>query len=148
MSIIENTKLIADFMRLTNLRTQRISIYKEPNLKYYRRTTYEKDGLCPWCHNGVSHGNHETCYVLDIDKLKYHTSWDCLMPVIEEIQEVGDRVEIFCNLRFRSCIIKGERNLKDFVFEEKTSEKTLIVVVYNCVIKYLEWLKKTEQQQH
>lgn len=96
----ENNKLIAEFMGL-KLNGGGRSIFDEPNLSFFRVTEYEKDGLCPYCQNGVNHGRHIKCYVLNPEKLHYDTDWNKLMPVItrvttlEEFQEQYEFNDLF-----------------------------------------------------
>lgn len=86
MSTIEKNKLIAEFMGIELVGGGQNLRELNPDLdKYFRKTTYARDGLCDWCHNGVSHGHSYRCYVIDDNKLKYHSSWDWLMPCIEKI---------------------------------------------------------------
>ena len=77
--IIEDNKLIAEFMGATYITA------KQPN---------------PYWENVPDNGQY-----LDTKRLKYHSSWDWLMPVVEKIQEVvGDNEELFETDMFESLI--------------------------------------------
>ncbi len=61
--------------------------------------------------------------VLRIDGLKYHSSWDWLMPVVEKISGSGYAGGIMSDL-------KGALIIAD------------IEAVYNAVIEFIEWYNK------
>jgi len=82
--IVKGNRIIAKYMNIT-LTGGTVPVFDSPNLKYFRLTTFEQDGLCSYCHNDVDHGHNIKCYVLDDSKLKYHKSWKALMPVIQKI---------------------------------------------------------------
>lgn len=140
MDTLQNNKLIAEFMGI-NLKSSNASVFDEPNLKYFRITEYKRDGLCEYCHNGVSHGHNIRCYVLDEEKLHYHESWDWLMPVVEKIEhglppfEDGNLINVTIGPT-RYCSIQDSNGE---LIEIITSEPTKIRTVYNAVVEFIEW---------
>ena len=126
--IITGNKLIAEFIGI-KLHGGGTSIFDEPSLKYFRKTTYEQDGLCKYCHNNVNHGHNIRCYVLDTDQLKYHTSWDWLMPVYAKIRQV--KIEDNHDV---SAKIESVFKYADFAFETDS-----ILSLWKVIVEYLKW---------
>lgn len=116
----ENNKLIAEFMGL-KLKGGGRSIFDEPNLNFFRVTEYEKDGLCPYCHNGVGHGRNIACYVLDTERLHYDTDWNLLMPVVIKCYEETDEQDSYWEAIYYSVA-------------DLDKDK-----IYTAVIKFIKW---------
>ena len=144
MKATEENKLIAEFMGINNLSTQSISIFDEPNLKYFRKTSYEIDGLCPYCHNDVSHGHNSRCYKLDDQKIHYHSSWDWLMPVIEKINyglemPNGDYFQVSIG-KHKTSIFRKDKQAVPYLSEEICSGGgTMIENTFYAVIEFIKW---------
>ena len=77
--IIENNKLIAEFMGVNNLF---LDSYYLPQFGHY-------------CNN---YGDIEFDETFSSDMLKYHSSWDWLMPVIKKCNEV-DHFQAYTNFK-------------------------------------------------
>lgn len=74
--------------------------------------------------------------------LKYHESWDQLMPVVEKINTM-DWVTIYCDECKIHPALKGSFSTIDIIHEGMP----LIKTVYEAVYKYIEWLStKCENQ--
>lgn len=93
------------------------------------------------------------CLHPKLQDLKYHTSWDALMPVVEKIEtpeidpkaqtiirSVAD-VEIF----YKACIIEYEPDEDSDDPNEgiriQTAGKTKLEAVCNAVYKFILWIK-------
>ena len=107
----EKNKLIAEFMGF---------VYKwQPKHNYFCRPEHSME-------------NNEFSYA--IDDLKYHSSWDWLMPVVEKIEK-----------EYEVAIIREECDITHMGYQswsfitEKANSK--IEAVYNAIIKYIEMLK-------
>ena len=138
MTTIENNKLIAEFMGI-NLQGGGRSVFDEVNLKYFRKTTYEQDGLCKFCHNHVDHGHHIKCYVLDTDKLAYHSSWDWLMPVVEKIETFNHAVTITQNIcTIRACIM-GDSTVRAHQTGNYKTPDTKLYNTWLAVVEFIKW---------
>ena len=86
-------------------------------------------------------GNKRWCRFED---LKYHTSWDWLMPVVEKIEKEGCKVEI-------SSLIQSFNDGPEIIYHQDVSifhDVTCIVEVtslsklnsvYEAVIKFITW---------
>lgn len=71
---------------------------------------------------------------LHIDYLKFHQSWDWLMPVVEKIESILPDDSIIY-IQYKDCIIpviEGE-------FEIQCSEDSKIGAVYRAVCEFIVW---------
>ena len=70
--------------------------------------------------------------------LKFHSSWDWLMPVVEKIENINEwvRVEITNN----SIIITY------MGYNKITHGKTKIKTVYKAVVEFIKWYNKKEDK--
>ena len=85
---MRDNKLIAEFMGVA-LEGGGRRLSDESDFPMFRLKTFKEDGLCEWCHNHIEHGHNVACYTLDTEKLKYHKSWDWLMPVVHKIMDMS-----------------------------------------------------------
>jgi len=77
--------------------------------------------------------NHRVC---DFDRLKYHSSWDWLIPVVEKIESLGFSSEIYCVGRFEhrtQFFSGGVCPFKSVLF------KTKIESTYNALVEFINW---------
>lgn len=110
--------------------------------KFVGFTVYE-DGWCGFLDTKNVH----------IDKLKFDSSWDYLMPVIEKIQDTPAPASILTfNKKPFSVVIKDEccEVLIDNGADPNQDVKfnyhhkgTFIENVYNSVLEFVEWYQKT-----
>lgn len=73
---------------------------------------------------------HETAEPNMVTLMKYHTSWDWLMPVVEKIEVLGHGVTIYrkgCQINDVFCTVKGFNHLS------KIGE------TYKAIIKFITW---------
>lgn len=72
---------------------------------------------------------------------EYHKSWDWIMPVVEKIESLGLKVEIFQD----SCDIsnKGAYKDDDCVVEPAT-EDTKLEAVYVACVRFVYWFNKNK----
>jgi hypothetical protein len=85
MNTAETNKLIAEFMEISLKDTKNRADFFDLVDSHFRITVAKIDGLCPYCHNHVQHGQNYRCYTLDVAKMKYNSSWDWLMPVVGKL---------------------------------------------------------------
>jgi len=119
--ILEGNKLIAEFMGYTKEQYTVEGSSKEYDV---------------WTNNLICKG----CYY-DLFDLKYHSSWDWLMPVVEKIQyDLGHFVTIERNStlihesKFDSKIINPP-----FGYGEQES---FIQITYKAVVEFIKWYNK------
>ena len=122
--ILEYNKLIAEFMGYT--------VY---NKRYPRNHNYGAPEMEP------------AKYCI-LEKLKYHKSYDALIPVILEIEDVGYHVDINSGLRRINIISKDFHSSQNEVFlynEEFRGNSSLyesltpIECIYSAVINFIKW---------
>lgn len=131
-TVIENNKKIAEFMGIT-LKGGGKSVFDDPNLKYFRKSEYKKDGLCKWCGNDVSHGHNLNCYVLNNEKLKYHSSWNQLLKVVERIEGLETNKQFLDRESFNHY----QKVLSLPIY-------TPIEAVYKAVIAFIDWYNENK----
>lgn len=89
-------------------------------------------------------------YVNWTDKLKYHSSWDWLMPVVEKIQNMGFFVSILGDGRLPNTkelptnycnIFKDNFNLELIIDGGNIPSKSKIDSVWQSIIQFIQWYK-------
>ena len=119
ISVIEGNKLIAEFMG--NKRKESLSVWLR-----YKHWTIEPFG-----------------YFDDCD-LKYNSSWEWIMPVVEKIELLGYEVQISSQMEsinddretiwHQDCIITDSVNeITDITSSSKINS------VYQAIIKFITW---------
>jgi len=79
---------------------------------------------------------------MPISKLKYHSSWDWLIPVVEKIESIGRTAVV---IGFDTCEIKDEnyadlsKNLPDRFDSFNEEGKTKLEATYKAVIEFIKW---------
>ena len=83
--------------------------------------------------------------VVDIRDLKYHTSWDWLMPVVEKIESLGYNT-LISNFQIQISTNNKENIQKNIVnlFCNKQSPK--IENLYEAVITFIKWYNKQDKK--
>ena len=84
-----------------------------------------------------------------INDLKYHSSWDWLMPVVEKIESIKDdyhgKFQVFINSN--QCVIQSinifKKRKNDYYFNEYTLGSK-IESTYMAVVKFIEWYNKNK----
>lgn len=83
--------------------------------------------------------------LVELETLKYDTSWDALMPVIRKINSLGKGFQFTIFKNYVSCTVeKPSKFHKDFSFsaaEYITAEQTDIKAAYKLVVKFLKYWK-------
>lgn len=119
--IIEGNKLIAGFME---------SVYKGhgyPNIVNFL----------------ISPSQFETSNSFEVDELKYHTSWDWLMPVVEKISSM-DSGKFSVEIDFPFGVSIKKHNIEpDEELIYGTAEETILQCLYSAVIQFIQWYNQT-----
>jgi hypothetical protein len=126
---IEGNKLIAEFMDWYQL-------------------DLPKNGDINWVHNSISAKLTDKILLpRRLDDMKFNSSWDWLMPVVEKISrmKIGDGIETveYAYPRTFGMVNKGTGGimvrLTGFTLHEA---ETLIEATYLAVVEFLTWLKE------
>ena len=124
-----NNKLIAEFMG------GKLSAHS-PNLINMPQTIGDAKIHCVKGSELLPNGTYSLFY---LHELKYHSSWDWLMSVVEKIESVQAwHVEISTD----SCTLHNGL-LKEPIFE--TYMKTKIEATYNAVVEFIKWYNKEKK---
>lgn len=90
---------------------------------------------------------HDPNHVL----LKYHTSWDWLMPVVEKISQMrcsSDNLfdhDTFYPRTFGMLSPEGRKPMVRLNRCEVYEEDTLIEATYKAVVSFIDWYNNTSQ---
>lgn len=109
MTTQESNKLIAEFMGYVNTTPED----RDFNI-------YQKDGEP----------------LIEAMSMKYHTSWDWLMAVVEKIEELGHGVTIYR----KGCHINNEVNFSTNGFNHSSK----IEQTYKAVIEFIKWYNQNK----
>jgi len=121
--IIEGNKLIAEFMG---------GKYRKGNKKQSIEERY--------------FGLIEKGYYHWVSELRYHKSWDWIMPVVEKIEKLGCIVEISYSLvcMCRICVI-GKKYEKAFnITNDNNGGLEPIIAVYKSVVEFIKWYNENK----
>ena len=111
MDTIEGNKLIAKFMEVTN---EISDLYYLPQFGHYFN----------------SYGNIEFNDIFRSTELKYHSSWDWLMPVVEKIKNT---------IGFKSIDECSEKEWYASIGVTRLTITSDIQTVWYAVINYIKW---------
>lgn len=94
----------------------------------------------------TTHGNKilDPQLIIGVLQMKYHSSWDWLMPVVEKIENLGFDVRIIrsgSETEYTMCDITDAANNEISCI----SHPVKIDSVYSAVVEFIEWYNK---QQH
>lgn len=79
-------------------------------------------------------------------ELKYHKSWDWLMPVVEKIQDIKGSVTI-------EGMFTEDKRFKTVFFNEdiggEKSRVSMLDATYKAIVKFIKWYnKQNKNEQH
>ena len=75
------------------------------------------------------------------NEIRYHTSWDWIMPVLEKIEQLGCIIEISYSLvcMCRICVI-GIKHEKAFnIINDNNGGLEPIIAIYKSVVEFIKW---------
>lgn len=118
--IIENNKLIAEFMGWD----------KYNNGVYY--TPFDDASYC---------GGEPTHIVNYPQHLKFHFSWDWLMPVVKKIENLGYTVTIAGILCKITKVLDIENPVASLVCGDRSKK---LEIVYETIIQFIKWYNENK----
>ncbi len=130
MDIIESNKLIAEFMGLHKFGNKKTSDTYHHDLPDYRFLDKKL----------VNPAHHYTP-----KQMKYHTSWDWLMPVVDRIETFNFKVDgvttsADVHIVYGDCRIVDEDGGGLFEFcSHSTDSGDKLQATYDSVVKFIEW---------
>jgi len=105
-----------------------------------------------WMHVPKGEDLKYKAFTLSIDKLKYDTSWDWLMPVVEKISNLEEEFDVdfrygtMVNLGMRSRYVRCNiTDWKDREVAGSGGQPTLISCVYQTVVDFIKWYTANTQ---
>lgn len=74
-------------------------------------------------------------------ELKYHNSWNWLMPVVEKIEQMGYMVTI----KTKMCSISRDNkgNSDSYLVKAKFGDQSKIEKLYDCIIAFIKYTNKS-----
>tara|TARA_R100001510_G_C7625618_1_gene185562 strand:+ start:686 stop:1084 length:399 start_codon:yes stop_codon:yes gene_type:complete len=132
MNTKENNKLIAEFM---GMEEQDMS-FRIP--KEILKGIHEND--CP-------NSNDVDCWDIPLKDLKYHTSWDWLMPVVEKIEDLefkGRKIYFSLSTNSISVMLKPTPNdhIPKTIVKNKSGTKH--EATYKAVVEFINQYNKNK----
>jgi len=109
-----NNRLIAEFMGV------------KPVDGWYNGWELHKAGL-PFAYGAMGNGTHD---------LKFHTSWDWLMPVVEKIERDILPDDSVITITYKDCQIPVLVDEFDIIITGASSKHE---AVYEAVIEFIKW---------
>lgn len=130
MNTTENNKLIAEFMGYKQDAKGKYEIIEDFDIVENIQTYVEDDD-----YRTVVGGIVLVNFLPE--EMRFHTSWDWLMPVVEKINETG-RFEV--NIGYGRCYITdGEDELTLSMVENQTQ-----YAVYRAVVEFIKWYNENK----
>ena len=72
--------------------------------------------------------------------LKYHSSWDWLMPVVEKIESGL----FYAEIKEKGCVIAGYRKYASVMFVRKEATKTKLQSTFDAVVDFITWYNQNK----
>lgn len=80
----------------------------------------------------------------DFSYLKYHTSWDWLMPVVEKIENILLSTDNSFNVTIGCGIYCTIQDAYGELIDINTCEPTKIEATYKAVVEFIKWYNKNK----
>ena len=140
---IKGNKIIADFMGYRVVKESRLHTYDSTKIvEEYK--AYHNDECILATPINWSNNMEEYCWNQIISMLKYHTSWDLLMPVVDKIEiDCKCNVYIYGHYDWKEpnrCLILGWKN-NEIVSKSNDSK---IEAVWLAVVEFIKWYNQNK----
>lgn len=151
MDITQSNKLIAEFMG------DRIEIRSFGDALPRRDSYYYVSGEKNFYLGLVGGSNIDYLWEREVYKMKYHTSWDWLMPVVEKIESIEfsrDLCDITItwhydiNIQRNYCIIKPDNSFASTVIDkwDFKSYEGKLSGTYQAVVQFILWYNENKKK--
>lgn len=97
-------------------------------------------------------------YWIPARKLKYHTSWDWLMPVVEKIESLSNLIikKVWISINDKSCAIYSYFDYQDVLrynmpedkFKAKVHDVSKIIATHKAIYQFITWYNDNQQKQN
>lgn len=101
---------------------------------------------------GGIHSVHEDLDNYEMDHLRYHNCWKCLMPVVERIESMHDDFHGYFGVHIssNSCCIQGTKLKTDpghehYAYFNEVVHETKLTATYWAVHQFIQWYNKNKQ---
>ena len=134
--ILEGNKLIAEFMG---------GVFREINNPYYGDNSFNVVSL-------VMYEDGEKKFLTyEMNGLKYHCSWDWLMPVVEKIEELSSLGGIVTIVQGQ-CRITSRMAGDHTVMANKSHYITMgtkgkLLATYEAVVEFVKWYNSCQKEK-
>lgn len=128
MEILEGNKLIAEFMGAEN------------ETGYFQASTIGKTKV-PTGRMWMKERFPNNMHLCKEDDLRYHSSWDWIMPVVEKIRNIVDKKEYD-----KEGLLFYKEALSRYVPIRNELVKINLSNVHYCVVEFILWYNSTLKQ--
>jgi len=148
-----DNELIADFMKFRKSSYQYLGRYINKSVGYEKLTDEcftlpeshplveniytDRPGFTwhdPYRHEDL--GGNERELVFDFEELKFHLSWDWLMPVVEKIEYLGHGITIYRKGAHINEVGNFSGSINGFNHSSKIEQ------TYKAVVQFINWYNK------
>jgi hypothetical protein len=87
----------------------------------------------------------DICDKEDFTMMKYHVSWDWLMPVVEKIERLNSKFGNSVEITRTTCVIKVKgKSFHDCRFRTTGGK---IEAVHNTIVKFIKWYNDNDKRE-
>lgn len=123
--IIENNKLIAEFMGVNEVESFYESYHTKIPIWYTRIGLYDSPAF----------SSPNLSFPDFLEHSKYHQSWDWLMPVVEMIESL----EFRCEIGKHSIYIYPTNSYDDIINVDVDRHSNKLESLYEAVLRFIKW---------
>lgn len=110
---------------------------------FYSGRTLSTDGTFFGRKQGMPKQYENWYDIVSVGDLKYHSSWDWLMPVVEKINDTGidnyGEIGVFI---FPNNVVIGESSNDPITMCTIANHKSLIQMTWTAIVTFLKWYSK------
>lgn len=107
----------------------------------FREDYVEKGGIIKWVYFNLEDMPELNYAICQADELKYNSSWDWLMPVIEKIEEMGVKITI----SLFSVEIKSRFGIGPEYDNGFAGGGSKIELLHHALVEFIKWYNQQKQ---